>query len=138
VLKPPTQDPPETTVDDSLPVDDSPVVEDSLPVASVALVEAELGALLAASSFAAEPLDAVDLAASVAVELAASVVVEAALTVCPEKVPAATAESAPVAVTLPAISQRLMRVSLRSAASLDFMFSLLDMSSVLSAWIRAV
>ncbi len=84
------------------------------------MLEAELGALLAALSFAAEALEAVDLAVSVAVELPACVVVEAALAAWPENVPAATAESAPVAVTLPAISQRLMRVSLRSAASLDF------------------
>ncbi len=110
-------------VEDPLPVEDS--------VASVAPVETELGALLAAWSFAAEPLEAVDLAVSVVAELPATVVVEAALTACPENVPAASAVSAPVAVTLPAISQRFMRVSLRSAASLDFMFSLVDMRSVL-------
>jgi len=108
---------------DSVAFEDELSVEDS--AAFVALAETELGAVFAALSFAAEPLflcelEPAALAALVAVLPAASVVVEAALTVCPENVLAATAESAPVAVTLPAISQRLMRVSLRSAASLDF------------------
>ncbi len=107
-------------------VEDSPALEDSVDDDFAVSVEAALGAAVAALSFVLElaalslcelePVDAVPLA----VELPASVVVDAALTVLPENVWAATADSTPVAVTLPAMSQRFMRVSLRSAASLDF------------------
>jgi hypothetical protein len=113
--------------------------EDSVPVEdSGEFVETEFGTLVASSS-AAEPLarelEPVDLA--LAVEPPPAVVAEA-LTAFPENDWAATADSAPVAVMLPAISQRLMRVSLRSAASRDFMSSVFAIRSVWSASISGV
>ncbi len=119
---------------DSLPLEDpaadegSELVEDSPSLEDSVLdddFEAALGAACAALSFAVAAwslceLEPADLAVPLAVELPASVVVEAALTACPENVCSATAASTPVSVTLPAMIQRLMRVSFRSAASLDF------------------
>jgi hypothetical protein len=51
--------------------------------------------------------------------LEVAVVVEVAFADCPGNAWAAAAAMVPVAATLPAISQRLTRVSLRSATSLD-------------------
>lgn len=81
--------------------------------------EADCGAWAAALSVLAEPLE--DFCGCeldfLALEVAA--LVEVAFTACPGNAWAATAAIVPVAATVPAISQRLTRASLFSAASLD-------------------
>ena len=105
------------------------------------LADTALGALVAALSVVAFFCEAELVDAPVLTELVevpASDVVAAVFTVLPENDWAATADSAPVTVTLPAISSRFTRVSLRSAASLDFTSVILAMGSVSAAWLRRV
>jgi hypothetical protein len=107
------------------------------PEAAVAVsADAALGAsveALSVAAFCCEP----ELVVAEPVELPV-LEVTAVLTVLPENDCAATAEIAPVTVTLPASSRRLMRVSLRSAASLDFTSAVIGMGSVSTACLRRV
>jgi hypothetical protein len=107
-------------------VEDSVAVEDALE-ASVP-VEAAFGAAEAALSVVVEclasslwaELETLEPAVSVAAEPTLPLVAEVFLIAFPGNAWAAITDRPPVTVTLPAISQRLMRVSLRSARSLAF------------------
>jgi hypothetical protein len=118
-----SHDPPETTA-----VEDSAVAEDSG----------------AATDFSEEVLDCVELDTDLGaceldvLDFVVAAVLDVVLSVSPGYAWAATAESAPVRVRLPAISQWLMRLSLRRAASRALTWGLDVIGAVWLGLIRRV